>query len=188
MGALSIPLEQVKETPRRFRLEAAGDWWERTRARLREPEAALARAFVIEFEGHRMGARLLFRGQLCGAIELECGRCLEPYTREFQEPVQILLEPVRASDPLPAEGITVDPEDLELGRYQGDVLDFEPVVSEILALAWPMHPVCSEACQGLCPMCGRNRSREKCSCEVGRGSQHWSALGKLLERMRGERD
>jgi uncharacterized protein len=33
-------------------------------------------------------------------------------------------------------------------------------------LALPMKPLCRADCQGLCPICGRNRNRETCACST----------------------
>jgi uncharacterized protein len=32
-------------------------------------------------------------------------------------------------------------------------------------LALPMKPLCSEACHGLCPVCGTNLNRGTCDCK-----------------------
>ena len=92
MGSLTIHLEDLKESPRPFRLECDRGWWERTREILREPEVSMARPLIVEVSGHRLGLRLLFRGALSGTLELTCGRCLEPYLHPLREEIQLLLE------------------------------------------------------------------------------------------------
>lgn len=184
MGSLTIHLEDLKESPRPFRLECDRGWWEHAREILREPEVSMVRPLVVEVSGHRLGLRLLFRGTLSGALELTCGRCLEPYLHPLREEIQLLLEPARATDEIPAGGIALDPEEEGLGRYGGDELDFDPVVHELLALTWPMQPVCEEGCLGLCPVCGVNRNRGTCACSTEGHSRPFSDLGKLLEARR----
>jgi large subunit ribosomal protein L32 len=39
-----------------------------------------------------------------------------------------------------------------------------------------MKPLCDENCLGLCPTCGVNRTRERCSCETSIGDERWGAL------------
>jgi len=180
MGTLSIQLESVKESPSRFRLESEVDWWEQAREVLNEPEVGLRTPFALELSGYRLGARLLFRGEALGAVELRCGRCAEPYTHEFREPVELLLEPVRKPGSAPQPGIELDSEDPSLGLYAGDELDFEPVLRDILVLAWPMQPRCVEGCRGLCPVCGTNRNRAACSCDASERARPFAALGRLL--------
>ena len=182
MGGLSIQLRSVKETPSRFVQACDPDWWDRTREALCELEAELHRGFELDLSGYRMGARLLFRGEFSGAVELLCGRCLDPYVCEFREPVQLLLEPAVASSELAEGQIALDPDDPEVGRYAGEELDFEPVLLDVLALAWPMQPRCGEECLGLCPVCGANRNREACGCQSRDASHPFASLGRLLER------
>jgi uncharacterized protein len=182
MSGLSLHVGHVVDTPQRFQLECDPGWWDRAREYLRELEVGLHRPFRLDLEGYRVGARLLFRGQLVGAVAADCGACLERFVHEFQEPVQLLLEPAPAGARLPEGGIELDPEDIEVGRYEGEELDFEPLVMEILALAWPLQPRCQENCLGLCPVCGVNRNRESCSCAARERSHPFSGLRELLER------
>ncbi len=180
MGTLSIQLESVNESPRRFRLESEAGWWEQIRELLCQPDVALRAPFALELSGYRLGARLLIRGQALGAVELSCGRCAESYTHEFREPIELLLEPSRTHSDAPQPAIELDPEDPGLGVYNGEELDFEPVLRDLLVLAWPMQPRCLEDCRGLCPVCGTNRNTEACNCDVSEGSSPLAKLGRLL--------
>lgn len=184
MGALTVPTDAIVETPRHFRLEADAGWWAGVRPLFRDPDAKLALPLAAEFEAYRLGARLLFRGKLTGELELRCSRCGEPLALQVSEPLELLLEPAQNPAQIPEGGIELDAEDLELGRYAGDELDFGPVVLEILALAWPMQPLCSESCLGLCPVCGVVRGRQACSCKTEPVNRPFAGLGQLLEESR----
>lgn len=184
MSGLVIRVERIHEDPRSFRLQAAPGWWEEVRADFQEPQTPVRSPFALEIEGYRLGERLLFRGRIGGSVELECGRCAEPFEQSFSEPLELLLEPSQNAAAIPASGIELDPEDLALGSYAGEELDFGPLMLEILALAWPMQPRCTESCRGLCPQCGRNRNEEVCSCEGRGGHRPFSGLGQLLEYAR----
>jgi uncharacterized protein len=184
MSRLSVRCEAVKETPRQFRLEADAAWWAKVRDLFRDPDATLSGPLVATFEAYRLGARLLFRGRVTGEISLRCSRCAEPVALKLSEPLELLLEPAQNPALIPEGGIELDPEDLELGRYAGDELDFGPVVLEILSLAWPMQPLCSESCRGLCSVCGAVRSRQACTCETRQASRPFAGLGQLLEESR----
>lgn len=182
MAALPIHVASVKPSPRRFSLECDREWWDQTREVLRELEVVLHRPFRLDLVGHRIGQRLLFRGELAGAVEFDCSRCLEPYVEEFRESVQLLLEPAPQHAELPESGIELDAEDIELGRYAGDEIDLGPLVLELLALNWPMQPLCDEGCAGLCPVCGVNRNAEACTCTERGASHPFAGLRELLER------
>ena len=55
-------------------------------------------------------------------------------------------------------------EDLDVYYYEGDEIDVDPFVYEEVMLNMPVRPLCSEACKGICPQCGKNRNTEKCDC------------------------
>ena len=42
-----------------------------------------------------------------------------------------------------------------------------------------MKVVCSEACRGVCPVCGKNRNLEACSCVAGDAPGPFDILKKL---------
>ncbi|MDO9514837.1 MAG: DUF177 domain-containing protein, partial [Syntrophales bacterium] len=91
---------------------------------------------------------------------LECCRCLE----RFDFPVEIEFKYVLT----PAEGLEEDEleltyEDLEYGRYNGDVIDLGQLVVEQIILQVPIKPLCNDSCGGLCSTCGINLNIQKCN-------------------------
>ena len=182
MAGLHIRIQSIGETPRPFRLVSDAAFWEGMRDAFRDSEAELVEPFVAEIEAYRLGMRLLFRGKITGSGRFLCSRCGEPIAIAFSEPLELLLEPAQNPAAIPEGGIELDAEDLELGRYAGDELDFAPVIQEIVALAWPVQPLCSEDCAGLCPICGVVRSRQVCSCETRQTTRPFAGLGRLLEK------
>ena len=71
-----------------------------------------------------------------------------------------------------------DPEAFEL---EGDQLDLQPVVREILLLDTPSTPLCRPDCAGLCPTCGTNRNEDPCACEAPPTDQRWDGLAGLKD-------
>ena len=55
-------------------------------------------------------------------------------------------------------------EDLDVGYYDGTGVETNDIFWEQVALELPLKVVCSEACRGICPVCGKNRNLEECSC------------------------
>jgi uncharacterized protein len=58
-------------------------------------------------------------------------------------------------------------EDLDVGYYDGTGVETNDILWEQVALELPLKVVCSEACRGICPVCGKNRNLEECSCVAG---------------------
>ena len=185
MNTLLVSTPDIEDSPRDLRLQAEEGWWhEQDRLPEPRPERVLE-PIGLDLEAYRIGERLLFRGQLRGRVELACGRCAEPYPHSVSDPVTLLLEPLPATAEVPEGGLELDSEDLALGRYGGEKLDFSPVLIEALLTAWPMQPRCSDGCLGLCPTCGANRNIHPCTCEAAQGGRPFEALGKLLTGARG---
>jgi len=97
-------------------------------------------------------------------VDLLCVRCLEPSRKEFAEHAQ--LEYVGGSDHFSkAEKVELRPGDINRVYYTGAFIDISVGIREALILAIPVAPVCSDDCPGLCPLCGKNLKKGKCSCK-----------------------
>jgi uncharacterized protein len=42
-----------------------------------------------------------------------------------------------------------------------------------------MNPLCSDECEGLCPVCGVNRNKTECQCSR-QGNLAWGALDSIV--------
>ena len=69
--------------------------------------------------------------------------------------------------------------DDEVFPISADSIDLGPAVHEALALELPLAPLCSDACAGLCPICGVDRNHARCSCRVDNADPRWAALDVL---------
>lgn len=94
---------------------------------------------------------ILVSGSIAATAEGECVRCLAPVQEALRvEASELFLYPesvARAAD----DG----DEDLsEMFVTDGETLDLEPLVRDLLVTALPFQPVCGPDCLGLCPQCG----------------------------------
>ena len=56
-------------------------------------------------------------------------------------------------------------DDLTTAFYRDGLLDIGELLREQFQLALPMKPLCSDACRGLCALCGTNLNRSECDCK-----------------------
>lgn len=74
------------------------------------------------------------------------------------------------------QDVVTDPDAFPL---EGDQLDLEPMVREVLVLDAPMSPLCRDDCAGLCPQCGTDLNSGTCSCDAPPSDPRWGALDQL---------
>lgn len=110
-----------------------------------------------------------------------CSRCLEP----CDLPVHLESQFLGSKDgDLVARGAhTLGTQDLDVVYLPEPELDDRQLAKEQFELQLPMHPLCKEDCQGLCPTCGKNWNKGRCSCnpEITKAP---SALAKALSGLR----
>ena len=88
-----------------------------------------------------------------GNIELECTRCLEPFTTTLNAHFEELFyfHYLREN------------EDAEQFLPESGYMDLQDLVREYLVMEIPYAPICKEDCKGLCPICGKNLNLGPCS-------------------------
>jgi uncharacterized protein len=121
-------------------------------------------------------------GRVSTRLELACGRCLDPYEITVDAPFELRYVPqTENSGESEAE---IGEDDLTTAFYRDGVLDVNDLLREQFLLALPMKPLCSEACRGLCAVCGTNLSRTACACTPRWEDPRLAALKGLLGRQK----
>lgn len=110
-----------------------------------------------------------------------CSRCLEP----FEQTVRVESRFLGSRDPeLVVRGShTLGSQDLDVVFFPESLLDEENLVREQFQLQVPMHAVCKDTCQGLCPLCGKNWNKGRCTCRPDLAKAP-SALAKALSGLK----
>jgi uncharacterized protein len=117
----------------------------------------------------------LLRGDLSGALEAPCARCLEPARLDIEAPVTVTFVSSEADD----AGLADD--DPDVVAFAGPEIDVSDEIRDEILLAIPVSPLCKPDCRGLCPVCGGNRNVTPCDCEERqrRAQSKLAALGNL---------
>ena len=102
-------------------------------------------------------------GHLDAVVTLQCGRCLQSFKQPLSESFALTFAP-RCQDNIVEEEVELEAVELGLIVYEDDILELQDPLQEQLLMAIPINPICSEACQGLCPECGANLNMAKCDC------------------------
>jgi uncharacterized protein len=91
---------------------------------------------------------VLVSGEVDVPVVGSCARCLEPIEDTLELDVQELFA---------YEGSTTEAtsEEDEVRRVEGEHIDLEPMVRDLVVLSLPLAPTCTEDCAGLCVDCGQ---------------------------------
>lgn len=124
------------------------------------------------------------RGRLGARLDLECGRCLEPFVFPLDQELDLFYLPHRADEVEEEDEVGLTDRDVVVAYYEGDRLDLGDMIREQFFLALPMKRLCREDCCGRCPSCGGNRNAESCACAAPEdsGDPRLAALKKIFDK------
>ena len=120
-------------------------------------------------------------GDFFTQLELRCARCLEPVLRDVSGDFDLIYRPLGADAGM--EERSIRGAEADIAYYQGEGLLLEDLLREQVLLAVPLKAVCSEACKGLCPSCGKNLNVDTCSCQPV-PDDRWGALHGIREKLK----
>jgi uncharacterized protein len=189
---MKLEVERLTAEPRPFAYEQDGAWWCARMPREASLPREVAEPFHITGVAYRGAGSedVILEGNIAGAFELECARCLARYRHRLREPFRFILEPAglrtpaepEAAEALARNGMCLADE-VELGWYRGSEIQLDSVCLELISLALPVKPLCRDDCAGLCPRCGADRNDAPCECTETAPNSPFAVLAAL----RGER-
>ena len=108
---------------------------------------------------------MCLEGELNGLLLHECVRCLESFTRPADLSFRVVYKELsrRLSKEPKAAGDS-EPEETDCHPVVEQRIELQEMLREQLILSVPMQPLRSEACQGLCQVCGQNLNVRRCGC------------------------
>src|SRR5436190_5118966 len=131
----------------------------------------------LAFDIHRNQQQFRLAGGVTATLELPCSRCLEAFTLPVDAPFDLRYQPHALNT---GEGEReIEEDDLSTAFYENDEIDLGQLMREQLYLSLPMKPLCSDACHGLCAVCGTNLNRETCDCKPAWEDPRLAALKEL---------
>jgi uncharacterized protein len=137
---------------------------------------------IEEHRGHKQTVEdVRIVGSLSAQMEVACARCLEPVSQAVGRQFDLLYRPLGV-DRRGVE-VSINTPETEIGYYEGDGILLEDVLREQVLLALPLKAVCSDACKGLCPQCGRNLNTGACDCAQPAVDSRWEALKDLKRQL-----
>lgn len=111
------------------------------------------------------------------SVAFTCQKCLKNFQKKVQVQSaerQFLLKPPHKKD---------DPDDIYLIDSKHQKIDLTDMLRQEIILHFPLIPVCSRGCRGICPHCGGDRNQKTCSCteESEKDNKPLATLKKLIK-------
>jgi uncharacterized protein len=136
--------------------------------------------------------RIVLEAHATASLTAPCGRCLSAVPVDVPVDFELTFVPqdeVEEAGEAPSVERDTGPtsgsftaEAVNEETYSGKVIDLAPVVREQFLLALPGYPVCSDACKGLCSVCGANLNERECGCDRRVPDPRWAGLEKLRSK------
>jgi uncharacterized protein len=95
--------------------------------------------------------------KITGGIKLQCDRCLGGFVYEV------------------AAG---NSQDIPFGEF-GEDYDIDEEARQLTVLSMPLKRLCGDYCKGICPVCGTDLNKDKCSCNLKPIDPRFEKLKKL---------
>ncbi|TDF98267.1 YceD family protein [Paenibacillus piri] len=120
-------------------------------------------------------------GELNIEAEQPCSRCLTPVKQKLDIPFhETFARAADGSKPEDEDGY-VSREDEDIHYVTDEKIELLPYVIENVVLALPFVPLCVEDCQGLCPVCGKNRNEQACGCKQDKTDPRLAGLADFFK-------
>src|SRR5437588_2978052 len=154
---LSLNLNRIRTAQERFeQVYTPGQFGQ-------EPDFTVLEPIALAFDIFKDKQQFRLVGHVQTTLELQCSRCLEPFTLPVDADFDLRYQPHAANTGEPEKEIEED--DLTTAFYEDDQIDLGQLIREQFYLSLPMKPLCQTDCKGLCAECGTNLNRGRCDCK-----------------------
>lgn len=129
------------------------------------------------------GTLIVVRGSFETAVEVECSRCLKPYSLDISVPVDegFTITGVLMWDDEDDPDAVDLPEEAKEPLFEDNIFNLTELMRQSLAVSIPIRTLCSEDCKGICLSCGKDLGLGPCECKEVETSSPFAVLSSLLE-------
>jgi uncharacterized protein len=152
--------------------------WSESGIRQTTPLHAVGEAELLE----ETEGEVRVKGKVTVSAEADCDRCLGLAQFAIEASFDLFYKPNSSVEQ--ADEIALNEGEAEIGFYRGAGIELEELLQEQVLLQLPMHKLCSEACRGICPVCGKNRNESGCECRETPGDERWSGLKLISDQLK----
>ena len=119
---------------------------------------AFSKPVIIKGTATNVESGILVECSIETEVTVNCNRCLQPV--HFSMHLGVIEEFLEEK----AESRQDKASEKDYNTYKGSILDIRNVIEENILLNVPMKTLCSDACKGICSICGADLNVSECSC------------------------
>lgn len=108
-------------------------------------------------------------------LRMTCSRCV----KHFDERINVPFAEREFYEERPHQ--IEDEEDLYFINKKNKTIDLAEMIRQEIILHFPINPVCSLRCKGLCAQCGKDLNTATCKCNKTKTAEYHKPLAKLKE-------
>ena len=127
-----------------------------------EEDAVFLQPVQAEVSVKRIDEEIWVKGRMKTILSFVCVRCLTPFEFAVDSAFDLVILPEEMREPKEE----FDDEEADRLFYRNRQIDLREVILEQLNLTFPIRPLCSPDCEGLCAVCGKIRREGTCDCQV----------------------
>ena len=142
-----------------------------------EEEAVFLRPVWADIYVKKSGEQVFIKGKMSTCLNLVCCRCLNPFEFSVNSNFDLVYFPEEFDEIKEQLGS----DDINRLFYHKRSINLREVVLEQLNLTFPFRPLCSENCQGICPVCGKLIAEGMCSCVHSQPDPRFGKLKSLYK-------
>jgi uncharacterized protein len=163
LDVMEIRIDTLKERPRRLVFDEPVDGFTLLCELVVQGEIGFRDNIRAELVAELAGALVELEGTITSTVVLPCSRCLRPAELRLELPVALTFTR-QASVEIMADELELSEDDVGLIVFEGDKIDLRSPLEQELLMGLPQHPLCTDTCAGLCPVCGADLNFNHCDC------------------------
>ncbi|SCY85048.1 YceD family protein [Alkaliphilus peptidifermentans] len=128
-------------------------------------EILLPNPFSVKGKLYIMNDKVFLTSDINTVMEVNCSRCLKPFTYQFSSKVNAEL----VNEELYEEEEDEDPGDIIL--YHNNIIDLAEIIKDNIFMNIPIQTLCDRDCKGICAKCGIDLNEEQCRCNLDKNEE-----------------
>ena len=159
-----IQIDKLKRRPRQIEIDEQASGFPVLRELTEQAAVVFEDAIRGTLTATWAGKIVEVAGNLETTVTILCARCLKPITSHLEIEALLCYSDLAVNEEQVAEEVEIQSEDLGLITFSGTEIDLRPDIEQEIVMALPQQLLCEDGCKGLCPVCGIDLNRGRCSC------------------------